>query len=138
NVGWHQDGGSPGTYVDGIRSMFSLKVGYFLTDLLEPDMGQLMVVPGSHRFRDGLKYRPGSDQPEGALQLKVRAGDAVLFQNPLYHGSAPNRSQQTRIVLYYGYSYRWLKPIDYEKMPEELMASATPVQRQLLGARSSH
>ncbi len=138
NIGWHQDGGSPGPTVDGVRAMFSLKIGYFLTDLLEPDMGQLMVVPGSHRFANGLTYRDGATEPEGAIQLKVRAGDAVLFQNPLYHGGAPNRSQQTRIVLYYGYSYRWLKPIDYETLPPELLASASPIGRQLLGARSSH
>jgi len=138
NIGWHQDGGSPGPRVDGVRAMFSLKIGYFLTDLLEPDMGQLMVVPGSHRFANGLVFKEGATQPDGALQLKVRAGDAVLFQNPLYHGSAPNRSNQTRVVLYYGYSYRWLKPIDYETMPAELLASQGPIGRQLLGARSSH
>lgn len=138
NIGWHQDGGSPGPAVDGIRPMFSLKVGYFLTDLLEPDMGQLMVVPGSHRMQGGPTFKEGSHDPEGAIQVKVRAGDAVVFANPLYHGGAPNRSSSTRIVIYFGYAYRWLKPIDFDAMPAELLARCGPVGRQLLGAKTSH
>ncbi len=138
NIGWHQDGGSPGMEVDGIKPMFSLKIGYFLTDLLEPDMGQLMVVPGSHRRRGGLEYVPGAEDPVGAVQLRVKAGTAVLFANPLYHGGAPNRSDKTRIVLYFGYAYRWLKPIDYDAMPAEFVARCGPVSRQLLGAKASH
>src|SRR5690606_21039861 len=43
NIGWHPDGGSPPIGVNGIRAFASLKVGYFLTDLLEPNMGSLMV-----------------------------------------------------------------------------------------------
>ncbi len=138
NTGWHQDGGSPGMSVNGVKPMFSLEVGYFLTDLLEPDMGQLMVVPGSHRRPEPPVFREGATDPEGAVQLRVRAGDAVVFANPLWHGAAPNRSTATRIVLYYGYAYRWLKPIDYETMPADLMARCGPIGRQLLGARTSH
>lgn len=137
NIGWHQDGGSPGMSVGGIRPMFSLKIGYFLTDLLEPDMGQLMVVPGSHRSAGDPARQPNGD-PVGAVQLRVKAGTAVVFANPLWHGTAPNLSPRTRIVIYFGYAYRWLKPIDYDTMPESLITRCSPIGQQLLGKKSSH
>src|ERR1041385_2666845 len=95
-----------------------------------------MVVPGSHR--KAPVFRDGAADPDGAVQLRVKAGDAVVFANPVWHSGAPNRSQQTRIVLYFGYAYRWLKPIDYETMPADLLARVGPVGRQLLGAKTSH
>jgi hypothetical protein len=36
--------------------------------------------------------------------------------------------------IYIGYCYRWLKAIDFVTQPEELLAKANPIQRQLLGA----
>ena len=138
NIGWHQDGGSPGLTVGGVKPMFSLKIGYFLTDLMEPDMGQLMVVPGSHKHAGPLEYAAGGEDPDGATQVRVKAGTAVLFANPLWHGGAPNRSDRTRVVIYFGYAYRWLKPIDYDTMPAGLIARCGPVGRQLLGAKASH
>ncbi len=138
NIGWHDDGGVPRPKVNGVRPLVSLKIGYFLTDLLEPDMGQLMVVPGSHLMPGGPKFSNGKANPGGAIQLMVRAGSAVFFQQRLWHAGALNYSNATRVVLYYGYSYRWQKPIDYESMPAALLEKCTPIGRQLLGAKSSH
>ena len=44
-----------------------------------------------------------------------------------------NWSGFPRKTLFVGYAYRWVKPMDYVQMPEELIARANPVQRQLLG-----
>ena len=49
----------------------------------------------------------------------------------------PNTSETTRECIYMGYCYRWVKPLDYLSQPEDLMAQATPVQRQLLGEQCS-
>ena len=138
NIGWHQDGGSPGSYVGGIRALASLKVGFFLTDLLQPDMGQLMVIPGSHRRAEPPVVPADGSDPVGAIQLRVKAGTAVVFHQGLYHGGAVNTSDRTRIVLYYGYGFRWTKPIDYDTMPADLLARCTPIGRQLLGAKATH
>ncbi len=138
NIGWHDDGGQPALSVNGIRAFGSLKVGYFLTDLLEPNMGSLMVVPGSHRLQGRPPFEPGARDPIGAVELKVRAGDAVLFQQGVWHAGAPNLSTQTRVVLYYGYGYRVFRPIDFEQMPAELLAKCTPIGKQLLGHKASH
>ncbi len=138
NIGWHPDGGKPGIGFYGRRALASLKIGYFLTDLLESNMGSLMVVPGSNRMDGGPSFLNGAGDPVGALELKVHAGDAVIFGQPTWHAGAPNYSHQDRVVLYYGYNYRILRPIDYETMPAELLAKCSPIGRQLLGHRSSH
>ncbi|HJP30238.1 MAG TPA: phytanoyl-CoA dioxygenase family protein [Candidatus Latescibacteria bacterium] len=138
NTGWHDDGGKPFFAVDGIRPFMSLKVGYFLTDLLEESMGSLMVVPGSHRQPGRPTWDDGDPDPHGVVELKLRAGAAVIFQQGVWHAGAPNLSQKTRVVLYYGYSSRLLRPIDYERMPQEILDRCTPIGRQLLGDKSSH
>lgn len=138
NIGWHPDGGQPPIGLYGRRALASLKVGFFLTDLLEPNMGALMVVPGSHRMDGPPVHLEGERDPVGAIELKVRAGDAVIFGQGTWHAGAPNYSDQTRVVLYYGYSYRILRPTDYDTMPEEILAKCSPIGRQLLGAKSTH
>lgn len=139
NIGWHRDGGNPRPTAGGPDCFNSLKIGYFLTDLLQPNMGSLMVVPGSHKLPGTVLKGWDKQDPPGAIELKVEAGDAVIFENRVYHAGAPNFSNQTRIVLYYGYGYRWLKPIDYGgTFPDELLAQCSPIGRQMLGAKSSH
>jgi ectoine hydroxylase-related dioxygenase (phytanoyl-CoA dioxygenase family) len=138
NIGWHDDGGTPALQVNGIRAFGSLKVGFFLTDLLQPNMGSLMVVPGSHRIQGAPPFEEGARDPVGARELKVRAGDAVIFQQGVWHAGAPNLSTQTRCVLYYGYNYRIMRPIDYDRMPAELLEKCSPIGRQLLGHKVSH
>lgn len=138
NTGWHDDGGKPFFAVNGVRPFMSLKVGFFLTDLLQENMGSLMVVPGSHKVSGPPPWDEGARDPRGAVELKVHAGDAVIFQQGTWHAGAPNLSEQTRVVLYYGYGTRLLRPIDYDTMPEELLAKCSPIGRQLLGDKATH
>lgn len=137
-TGWHSDGGMPALAVNGIRAFGSLKVGYCLRDLMSDDMGSLMVVPGSHRLQGDPPFPPGARDPVGAVQLKLRAGDAVVFHQGVWHASAPNLSNQNRLLVYYGYGYRILRPVDYQKMPDELLERCSPVERQLLGETVTH
>ena len=74
---------------------------------------------------------PQARYPIGAVELKLKAGDAVIFQHGVFHAGASNLSDQTRIALYYGYSYRVMRPIDYDKMPVEFLQKCTPIGRQL-------
>lgn len=138
NTGWHDDGGKPFFNVNGVKPFMNLKVGYFLTDLLQDNMGSLMVVPGSHAVSGPPVWDEGARDPRGAVELQVRAGSAVIFQQGVWHAGAPNLSEHTRIVLYYGYGSRLLRPIDYEHMPQELLDKCSPIGRQLLGEKASH
>ena len=138
-TGWHSDGGIPAITVNGIRAFGSLKVGYFLRDLNAADeMGALTVVPGSHRMQGGPPFPPGARDPIGATAMKVRAGSAVIFHQGIWHAAAPNRSNQTRVALYYGYGYRVFRPVDYQHMPAHVLDGASPVERQLLGETVTH
>ncbi len=58
----------------------------------------------------------------------------MLFRTGLWHCVSPNFSALTRKVLYYAYTYRWIEPSDYVIQSPDLLASCTPIQRQLLGA----
>ncbi len=138
SIGWHPDGGKPGIGMYGRRALGSLKIGYFLSDLPQKNMGALMVVPGSNRSDGGPSFLTGYADPMGALELTVEAGDAVIFGQATWHASAPNYSQQDRVVLYFGYCYRVLRPMDYDTMPDSLLAKCSPIGKQLLGYRASH
>jgi ectoine hydroxylase-related dioxygenase (phytanoyl-CoA dioxygenase family) len=66
--------------------------------------------------------------------LQLNAGDALLFENRIFHTAAPNRSDRTSKVAIYGYAYRWLKPEVYLESPDEQQLLQTdPITRQLLG-----
>lgn len=133
--GWHQDNNRMNLDLGPPpQPRISMKVGYFLSDLTEPGMGNLCVVPGSH-----LRGRPElavGEQPDGAVEVTARAGDAVLFDRRLWHSASNNHSDVTRVFVTVGYSHRWLRAksrIDPGLVPE----TTDPIRRQLLGATSS-
>ena len=57
----------------------------------------------------------------------------MIFDNRLWHAVGPNYSTVPRKNIYFGYCWRWMRPIDYVRMPDALLARGNPVQRQLLG-----
>jgi ectoine hydroxylase-related dioxygenase (phytanoyl-CoA dioxygenase family) len=95
-------------------------------------MGNLRVIPGSHKRAEKPPQSPGSD-PEGAIQVLTNPGDAVIFQQRTWHAVGPNLSSTVRKNIYMGYCYRWVKPLDYLVQSRELIEKGTPIQRQLLG-----
>jgi ectoine hydroxylase len=137
--GWHQDNNRMNLDLGvdlgpGPQPRVSMKVGYFLTDLPEPGMGNLCVVPGSHLL--GRPQFAIGEQPDGAVEVTARAGDAILFDRRLWHSASNNHSVVTRVFVTVGYSYRWLRPksrIDPDRVP----GTTDPIRRQLLGATSS-
>ncbi|MFX4801995.1 hypothetical protein ABTB58_20075, partial [Acinetobacter baumannii] len=48
--GWHQDGSGPYEFrrLALPTPLVQLRVGFFLTDQTEPDMGNMVMIPGSH------------------------------------------------------------------------------------------
>jgi len=129
--GWHRDGGRLNFELGPPpHPRISLKVAYFLTDTTNPAAGSMHVVPASHRD-PYLEVRNVGEQPYGATPVCVRAGTAVIFDRRIWHSAAPNTAAHTRKVLFYGYSYRWLRPRD-DMTVEHYLADADPVRRQLL------
>lgn len=134
-IDWHRDGPNPRPHpVNGTEPWLYSKIGYFLTDTTIPDAGALRVVPGSHRYGGAPPSSgdAGAD-PYGAIEAAVKPGDAVIFENRLLHAVGPNFSTVARKNLYMGYSWRWLRPIDYHTQSPEILARANRFERQLLG-----
>lgn len=132
-AGWHQDGGRPVQEMERPHPRLSLKVSYWFSDVRGQDRGAMRIVPGSHK----LDERPPQSDPDGdldgAIELQIKPGTAVLFDRRLWHSRGWNYSDVTRKVLFIGYSYRWLRGLDYNVMPPELLAKCDPIRRQLLG-----
>ena len=132
-LGLHQDSGRLNIELDATpRPRVSLKVAYFLTDTTEPDRGNFHIVPGSH-VKDRLDFPDdGASDPPEMTPVLAAAGTAVFFDRRLWHAAGRNHSDVTRKVLFYGYSYRWLRPRDNMTV-DHCMERCDPVQRQLLG-----
>jgi hypothetical protein len=132
-AGWHQDGGRPVPEMERPHPRLSLKVSYWLSDVSQPDRGALRIVPGSHKLDAPPPQSAPDGDPDGAIEVRVTPGTAVLFDRRLWHSRGWNYSDVTRKVLFMGYSYRWLRGLDYNVMPPEILAKCDPIRRQLLG-----
>ena len=136
-LGWHQDSGRLNIDMETQpRPRVSLKVAYFLTDCTETNRGNFHAVPGSH-LKNKLKMPEDEDlDPVGTTPIQVAAGDAVFFDRRIWHAAGHNFSPDARKALFYGYSYRWLRPRD-DMTVEHLLDRCDPIRQQLLGAGPS-
>jgi ectoine hydroxylase-related dioxygenase (phytanoyl-CoA dioxygenase family) len=116
--------------------MVGIKICYCLTDFQQPNSGMTLMARGSQRKSTPLALPKGQVDPADVevCDLKVNAGDAILFENRIFHTATPNRSNRVAKVLMYGYSYRWMKTETYLEVPnKQQLAKADSVTRQLLG-----
>ena len=132
-AGWHQDGGRPVEEIERPAPRLSLKISYWLSDTTIPDCGAMRILPGSQKLVDKPFQQDPTEDPEGAIEVKVKPGTAVVFDRRLWHSRGYNYSEMTRKVLFFGYSYRWLRGLDYNNMPEEVLTKCGAIRRQLLG-----
>ncbi|MCZ8516988.1 phytanoyl-CoA dioxygenase family protein [Paenibacillus filicis] len=139
-IHWHQDGPHPEfPSINGLTSMYYVKICYILSDMSGPDRGNTKIIPGSHLKAGFTPVQTNVDVPvEGELQVCGNPGDVFIFPQNLWHAGAPNRSDHTRRQLFIGYSPIWMRPIDYHKASEKLLEKADPIRRQLLGDISSN
>jgi ectoine hydroxylase-related dioxygenase (phytanoyl-CoA dioxygenase family) len=135
-IEWHKDGGpalarilcQPGS------PALQVKIQYFLTDLSEPDSGNFLLVPGSHRrpFPEDGKV-PDEDLAR-AVQVLAKPGDALIFPWALWHAVAPNHSGRVRKSVTFRWGQLFCRPYDYEQLPAHLLARWTSRQSRLFGA----
>ena len=135
---WHQDSGRVNLDIETIPApRISVKVGYFLTDVSERGRGNFSVIPGSH-LKDEVEYpADGISNPPEALEVRVPAGTAVIFDRRIWHAGGWNFSDITRKVLFVGYSLRWFHPRD-EMTVSHYMDRCDPIQQQLLGSKTGN
>jgi hypothetical protein len=91
------------------RRHTSLTVWVPLVDITD-DNGFLWVLPGSHRFHYTIRGGPGLNLWCGTLptrwtehyelkRLKLKMGDALIYDHRLFHGSPPNRTETRRLAI---------------------------------------
>lgn len=134
--GWHRDIRIPRDLGHRGLPLVGIKICYCLTDFPQPDCGLTVMARGTHLRTEPLVIPKGQVDPMGVevSDLKLNAGDALLFENRIFHTAAPNRSNRVSKVLIYGYSYRWMKPEVYLDVPDKrYLDKAGPIVRQLLG-----
>lgn len=86
--------------------------------------GATRIIPGSHRFDDGLKF--GEEDTEPAEMAK---GSALFYTGSIYHGGGANRSDAPRCGINITYSVSWLRQEEnqYLSCPLEI-ARTLPVE----------
>ena len=134
--GWHRDIRIPRDLGHESLPMVGIKICYCLTDFQQPNSGMTLMARGSQRKTTPLALPKGQVDPLDVevCDLNVNAGDAILFENRIFHTATPNRSNRVAKVLMYGYSYRWMKTETYLEVPnKQQLAKADSVTRQLLG-----
>lgn len=105
-VEWHQDWAFYPATNDSL-----LAFGLMLEDVTQ-DNGPLMVIPGSHRgpvlshhangvFAGAIDPDDPLFEKDRIVTLTGKAGDMTVHHVRLLHGSAPNRSDRARKILFY-------------------------------------
>ncbi|MDP2334449.1 MAG: phytanoyl-CoA dioxygenase family protein [Reyranella sp.] len=105
SVAWHQDGTTHWTAADWDMGAHGFN---FMTQLYPSTAGNgVWVLPGSHKLGKAdirkLVARNGSDRIEGAVPMLAGAGDTIVTNRQLLHGSFANSSPDRRITLNEGF-----------------------------------
>ena len=105
SVAWHQDGTTHWTAEDWDPGAHGFN---FMTQLYPSTAGNCVwVLPGSHRLGKvdikTLVATSGSDRIDGAVPMLAGAGDTIVTNRQLVHGSFANSSPDRRITLNAGF-----------------------------------
>ncbi len=125
-------------YHDGRFHCGQVNVLIALTDI-GPGDGATMVIPASHkanfkhpRFDTRVYGRDPVDGTEGAIEVHVRAGDALLFVDAIAHGSAARANPGQRRICVYRYGPSWGNFRFGYRPSDALLTRLTPVRRKIV------
>ena len=104
-----------------------------------PGDGGTMVIPGSHKSNfahpdmlKGWDERQRMDQMEGAIEVHLNQGDALMFVDALSHGASTRTNPGERRVVIYRYGPSWGSTRYGYTYSPELLARLTPARRKIL------
>jgi hypothetical protein len=133
----------------GQRTQFQVRNGRFhcgqvnvliaYTDI-GPGDGATMVVPSSHKsnfHHPDLAHKAwgkalSMDGVEHAIEVHLRAGDALLFVDAICHGSAARVNPGQRRISVYRYGPSWGNFRNGYRPSAALLARLTPSRRQIV------
>ena len=116
--------------------LVQLRVGYFLTDQSQTNMGNMVMIPGSHNVKSRL---PKTVKGDSETDLPIREvicgkpGAALLFHQGVYHRTGANEMDFDRYTMHIVYSPPWLIPSDRMENSKDFLAHTTPLRRALVG-----
>lgn len=108
-----------------------------------PGDGATVVIPGSHKVYElhpvlaggaHAAYRdevPASEAM-GAIEVYLKAGQAIMFTDAITHGSSPRVNRGNRRTMVYRYSPSSLMPRFNYIPSDELMERLTPARRKIV------
>jgi hypothetical protein len=139
-----------GGHVRTIRTQYRFHEGRFrcgqinvlvaLSDI-GPGDGATMLIPGSHKANlrhpqtvplADRSLPTSADGVEGATEVFLQAGDALLFVDALMHGSARRVNAGQRRIAVYRYGPSWGYFRNSFRPSEALLARLSPRRRQLV------
>jgi hypothetical protein len=95
---------------------------------ITPEMGEMRVLPGSHRWLEGLRGSPSfPTQWEAEYErvrdelmepVEIKVGQAMIYDIRVLHGTPENASDRTRIVTSLYAIPQDTPPIHYYRSPE--------------------
>ena len=144
-IGFHS-GGHEGTkrtqfrFFNGRFHCGQINILMALTDIKSGD-GATMVVPGSHKAnfphpdaeRNRMRGDNSSvDEVEGAIEIHMDAGDAILFVDALSHGSAERVNPGERRIIVFRYGPSWGNFRHGYQVSDELAARLSPDRLQIV------
>jgi len=132
----------------GLRGQYRFYNGHFrcgqvnmllaLTDI-GPGDGGTMVIPGSHKAHlEHPGVKPGWDETqridgvEGAIEVHLKRGDALLFVDAMSHGASTRTTPGERRVVIYRYGPVWGSTRYGYRYSAELLARLSPERRKIL------
>lgn len=131
---WHPDGARALPFgVFSPELPLQIKVSYWLTDLPEPGMGNLVVLPGSHRQQVMDAYDT-HESVKGEHILCPRAGTMTIMHSSIWHRVENNDSDVERKNIFLAYCPSWIVSEDrhHDHDREEQLAALSREQRILL------
>lgn len=135
--GWHQDGSSAYNFnqVGYPVPLIQLRASFLLTDQTEPGMGNMELIPGSHRSQvalpEEIRNQKG-DTPIGHV-ICATAGSVLLFHNGVWHRTYRHDGDRDRYTAHYVYSPPWVRPADRFDNSDDFLQRTTPMRRALMG-----
>ena len=101
---WHQDG----SFKTGMQPERGVNFGIYLYPSTVEN-GCLQVIPESHQWGQvdlkSMVETHGSTLPD-SIPVPVNAGDVIVHNRNLVHGSFTNHSADLRLTVYFGYHHR--------------------------------
>lgn len=129
---WHPDG--PRALPFGVFSPIlplQFKISYWLTDVPEPRMGNLVVLPKSHSQQYMGAYDT-HESLEGEHVLCVKRGSMTLLHASTWHRVETNDSDRVRKNLFLTYCPSWISPEDRYRNDPKWLEGLTRERRILM------